>query len=274
VLSVSVPGGSPTPLNFDVPADSNNEVYGNVFIARKETPKEHATALYCVYGDGTGTRVHDNVFFSNDRMFECTWDAPQNYTFTNNRFYRLSPEDKIVTYYFWNAKPVSGFRFIDCTFGPGTSPQGWQFPDTKEDWPRDAEFTLGWTVTLKVTAEGKPVPGAKVTAVPRNAAAGDAKTWTTDADGKVTLPVNQFTVLFHGQDRTTVVAENMPLAVTVDGGDAGAYACELTIEKTCDVDVDLKAKKHTVTPRKDEPAPDLAKILDEAMKKTGPQAGR
>jgi hypothetical protein len=93
----------------------------------------------------------------------------------------------------------------------------------------------------------------------------------TNAEGKTAVEVNQFTVLFTAADRKTAVSDRMPLTVKVDGGDAGSYEFEATVEKTSGVEVDLKAKKHAVTPRKDEPAPDLAKVIADAMKATGPQ---
>lgn len=271
VLCVSVPGGSPTPLNLDVPEDGNNDVHDNVFIAKKVTEKEHASAIYCVYGNGKGTRVRNNTFFTNDRAFECIWDAPQAYVFESNRFYRLSPEDKITTFFFWNAKPVSGFRFVDCMFGPGVSPTAYEFPDTKEDWPKDAEFCVDWTATLKVTSDGKPVPDAKVTAVTTKAAAGDARTYTTDAEGTVKVPVRQFGVYFHADTRKADLASDMPCKVKIDSADAGTYEFEVTIDKTSTVEADLKTKTHKVVPRKDEPAPDVEKIIADAKTNAGPR---
>ncbi|HUW56328.1 MAG TPA: right-handed parallel beta-helix repeat-containing protein [Planctomycetota bacterium] len=269
VVCESTTRGNPTPLNFSIQADSNNEVYGNVFVAKKVTPKERATAVYLVGGDGTGTVIRDNVFFSNDRMVEVYWEPGNNFTLRNCRFYPLAPEDKITTFFFWNAKPARGLKLLDCTFGPGVGATGYQFPDTKEDWSKDAEYTVGWTVTLRVTADGKPVPGAKVTAVTTKGVAGDARVYTTDADGEVPIGTRQFTIIFHSKDRTAVVADDMPYSVKIDGGEAGSHAFEVTIGNTSQIDVDLKAKTHTVTPRKDEPAPDLDRIIAEAKAAAG-----
>jgi hypothetical protein len=271
VVSVSTKGGNPTPLNLSVEAGSNNEVSGNVFVAKKVTPNERAAAVYLVAGDGTGTRIENNVFFTNDRAVECYWTPGRNFTFTNDRFYRLGPEDKVATFYFWNSEPAMGLRFIDCVFGPGLSTTAYQFPDTKENWPADAEYSIDWTMTLKVTSDGRPVAGAKVTAVTTKAAAGDAKIYTTDAEGKVRIETRQFTVVFHSRERTAAVADAMPYAVKIDGGDAGSYDFKLTLENASEVEADLGAKKHVVTPRQQEPAPDLARLIENAKRDAGPR---
>ncbi|HUU43629.1 MAG TPA: right-handed parallel beta-helix repeat-containing protein [Planctomycetota bacterium] len=264
----SVPGGSPTPLNFDVPRDAGNEVYDNVFIAKKVTEKEHATALYCVAGDGTGTSVRDNVFFTNDRLFECIWDAPQSYTFTRNRFYRLSPTDKITTYYFWNAKPVSGFRFVDCTFGPGLSTTGYDFPvKNPEDWPADAQYAVAWTTTFQVKSAGVPVKDAKIVVTDVR---GKTLTFTTDDRGESAVTLDAFTVKFDAAKREVTREVFTPWAARVTAEGLPAKDVQLPGSASATCIVDMKAGTPVVLPAPPGPVPIPAVCIAAAKARAGP----
>ncbi len=273
VVCESTERGNPTPLNFSIRANSNNEVYDNVFVAKKVTPKERATAIYLVGGDGTGTTVRDNVFFSNDRMFEVYWGPGNNFTFRNCRFYRLTATDKITTFYFWNSKPARNINFVDCTFGPGVSPNAYHFPKTPENWPADAEFAVSSTVTLIVASNGVPVPGAKVRTVKSaGGLVGDAKIFTTDREGKTRHELRQFSVHFHAKDRHQVgVVKYSPYVLRIDAGEAGTHDVEAWPEKMARIEIDLKTGKRIVTPPTPESAPDLAKIIAEAKAAAGPK---
>ena len=271
VLCESTTRGNPTPLNFSVKAGSNNEVYDNVFVAKKVTPKERATAVYLVGGDGTGTVIRDNVFFSNDRMVEVYWTPGNNFTLRNCRFYRLTPTDKITTLFFWNAKPAQGLDLVDCTFGPGVGAKGYQFPDTKEDWPKDAEYSVSATMTFRVTADGKPLAGAKVrvTDVAKNATEPRITTSevATDAEGKAKKELKEFRVFFDAKTRTVRKEDFGPYKVQVVGN-----AWALTLEGPAqDVTVDLTARKSSNTTRGAGPAPDLDKIIADAKAAAGPR---
>ena len=271
VVSVSSAGGKPSPCNFGIAAESNNEIYENVFVARKVTQKEAARALYLVGADGTGTKVRDNVYFSNDRMFECYWTPGNNFTFRRCRFYRLAPEDKITTLFFWNAKPATDLSFVDCTFGPGVSPESYDFPKTTEDWPADAEYTVSYTTSVTVKADGAPVAGAKVQAV-KNArgAVADAKALTANREGSTRHELAQLTVRFDAKTRKASVARHSPYTLRIDAGETGTMDLAVDPEKVASIEIDLKTGEREVTPREELPPPDLEKVVAEAKQAAGP----
>jgi hypothetical protein len=140
-----------------------------------------------------------------------------------------------------------------------------------EKWPTDAEYHVEWTMTLTVTSVGKPLPGAKVTAVSTKGVAGDAMIYTADADGRVRIVCRQFSVVFHAKDRTVGVADAMPYRVRIDAGGAGSYDFELTLKNASGVTADLATRTHVVTLRKNAPAPDLDKLIAEARRQAGPR---
>lgn len=269
VVAVSTKGGSPTPLNFSIQKGSNNEVTGNVFVAKKVTSRERATAIYVVGGDGTGTTITDNVFFTNDRVFECYWTPGRNFTFRNSRFYRLRHEDEITTFYFWNSEPVGDLNFVDCVFGPGLKSDGYKFPKTKERWPADAGYTISWTVAIAVKAKGRPVQGAKV--VITDASGKVAAEVRTDAAGKIVRELGQFTVHFDARTREVRKEAFAPYTIHVEATGAAPVIVKLPLEKPAAVSIDVATGKHTVSSAKPKSAPDRNKLIEAAKAAAGPK---
>jgi len=267
VVCESTRRGNPTPLNFGIRAGSRNEVYGNVFVAKKLTPKERATAIYLVGGDGTGTRIYDNVFFSNDRILEVYWHPGNNFTFSRCRFYKLNDTDKITTLYFWNTKPASNIRFADCVFGDGIDPQAVHFPKTNEKWPADANYTVSWTLSFNVKAADQPVQNAKITVTDKT---GNTVTLTTDKNGNTRAALDEFTTRFDAAARKAHTKTLSPYVVRIDAPGKPSRTVTLPLTTTTSFTIDLVTGVHQTGAFKDQ-RPSLEQLIAKMKKQAGPR---
>jgi len=276
VVCESSQRGNPTPLNLSVKAGSNNVVRHNAFIARKITPKERATAIFLVGGDGTGTEIFGNTFVSNDRMLEVYWHPGNNFTFRDCRFYRLTPGDEITTVYFWNTKPASNIRLIDCIFGPGVSRKKQHFPvKTPEKWPADARYTVAWTAMVTVTNARRPARDTQLTFT--DAAGNVAAKLATDNEGKARTELKEFTMHFDGTTRQVRAGVFAPYTLNIKAA-GKSQNMVLAMTDTAVVNVDIATGAHTVGVPKGRQAQEmrtkdfpLDRLIAEAKRQASPR---
>jgi len=236
VLSVSSDGGEPTALNFSVAAGSNNQVYGNTFIALTVN-RQGAYAAYFVGSDCAGTGIRDNTFWTNNVCCYVGPDGGRNATFRRCTFRRIGGEP-VLFYANRNYKKTyaSSDRFIDCAFLDGIDPRSRYFPGRTAAWRSPADYTVGWSLRLKVTDAGRAAAGASVGAA--DSAGRPLAAATCDERGAASIDLPEFQVVYDAAAATSTVVAPGPFAVKVAAGDK-ARTFTLSPRSPMSAEVDL-----------------------------------
>ncbi len=222
VLSISVPGGFPTPLNIDVRPDSNNKVYNNTFVAF-DRHNGDAHAVYLINKDGASTTIEDNTFYTNKWSFHYYWGGTSNNTFRRCTFRKLQPSTGEGFVDFGNTKPSVNNVFVDCQFLDGIDPKIAHIrPKEDEDWRGDADYSIAWSFDLAVFNDKKKVAGAVVTVT--DAAGQEVAKGKTDKAGKFTADLKEYTVKYaKGAEKTEIIQHGVYTVRISAGEKSGGF---------------------------------------------------
>ena len=218
VVSVSVPGGEPTPLNLDIHAGSNNAIYENVFYGVKASPDEKAYGVYLVGRDGDGSTIRDNLFYTDGIGVDVNWNGARRMTFTRCRFGRVGAEAPSPFIHFWNVKPSAGHRFVDCTFTDGIDPT--TFAITADPPARRAEagYAIEYSLALSFRRDGQPLGQATATILDTDGKA--VFSGRTDRKGALAATLVHFAMRFAGKTAEPVTVRPGPYRLRIVAGDA------------------------------------------------------
>ncbi len=196
VLSISVPGGFPTPLNLDVLPGSNNQIYDNTFVAL-DRHNDDAHAAYLMNRTGASITIEDNTFYTNKWSLYFEWGGTSNNTFRRCTFAKLQPSTGDEFAEFGNTWPSVNNMFVDCRFLGGIDPKiNGITAKAYHNWRGDADYSIAWSLDLTAVDGQAKLPGASVTITDQ--AGMEVAKGKTDADGKFTAELKQYTVKYTG----------------------------------------------------------------------------
>jgi hypothetical protein len=214
---------------FSDPYVKNLTFRKNVIKAFTQDAKTKQVACVVAQGNQSRTEEHlpiayeDCTFISNicNIRFGDYYGVGSNHRFTRCELVKVGDDERYTTFKYDNGYPSKYHVLLDCTFKKGASPTSVSWPDGGK--AENSQYTVAWTLKLETT------PGAKVTVTDK--AGDEACTLTAGEDGKLAIPLKQFTAN-PGQS-----VEYTPHTVNVE---AGGKTATRTVEMTDTKEMTLK----------------------------------
>ncbi|MCZ7644609.1 MAG: right-handed parallel beta-helix repeat-containing protein [Planctomycetota bacterium] len=247
VLVVSTEDGQPTPLSLGLNAGSKVVVEHNTFIALRVS-KPPAFAFYAIHTNCDDDTIADNTFYSNDWAGGVGDSGAESVTFRRCAFRKLAPEDKVRMIAYKNYQKGLGkdIRFIDCFFEAGLDTKAYDFPKGAS-WSNDGDYAVGWSLELVARRAGKALPGVEVVVSDKDGK--EAARVKTDAEGKATVELLEFHVVFDAKAKTIAVAQPGPYKVAVRQIDGKPVDFAATVAPTEPLALELDVDSPSATPK-------------------------